>query len=271
MSQDSQDSPVAVLQFDTPKAQKGPEQQGVSVEKVVVKPGLLDNASMDHVEASDERGTPTTKQKNPDPNTLTKLVSIDGLSPATLSLDDLRTFAGRSGIPKARKMKKVKVCDAIAEHKLAPPPPVVKEENCPRIAVNRKRYCNVIFCDDIRPLLMIRGESLDKDELTDGRKTDEMLHRAICESYNNNLLHNDDAHPHLKGARGHPKTFAGPIKWEKSKETLNSIVKEYEEAFANWKLSGNHGDFEDRIPFCNSTKNNNSLLYLHEFVYQYLG
>ena len=253
-----------------------PDIPDVVLEKVIkTKQSSIADASLKHVEFSDEAKTPTKKTHNDDPRYLTKLVSIDGLSPLELNLDALRGFASRCSVPGTRKMCKRDVCEEIAKAAKNPPSVVAVKAETRKNAVNRKRYCNVIFSDTVRPLLMTRGESLSKADLTDGFKTDEILHRRICTEYNNSDNHNDDAHPHLKNCRGNPKTFAGPILWEQSKKTLRYIVKEYEQCFYNWKLSGNHGEFGDtagidqRIPFENFIQNNNSLLYLHEFVYQY--
>ena len=75
------------------------------------------------------------------------------------------------------------------------------------------------------------------------------------------------------GRSTHPEDFEGPITWQQSKKCLRDLVNDYEICFINWKKSGNHGSFgetdDPRLPFSNFIQNNNSLLYLHEYVYQF--
>ena len=215
---------------------------------------------------------PNKKKKNigpVHPKNLTNLVSILGIPACDLHLDDLRKFVAKFRIPKVNHASKKKTCDGIANFKLDPPKKSAKPNS-----VNRKRYCNVIFSDGVRPDVANRGESLSARDLTDGLKTDELLHRKIVLEYNNPDKYNDDAWPNLRNCRSSsPHQFAGPIDWMQSSKTLKALVKEYEVCFNNWKLSGNHGNFgesrDSRLPFADFIQNNNSLLYLHEFVYQY--
>ena len=90
--------------------------------------------------------------------------------------------------------------------------------------------------------------------------------------YNNSEKYNDDTHPDTTTCSGDPEVFAGPLTWNQSIDLLKSLVRDYETAFANWKLSGNHGSFGEvdpskaSLPFSNFIKNNHSLFYLHEFT-----
>ena len=101
-----------------------------------------------------------------------------------------------------------------------------EEKTTKQSLVNQKQYCGVIFSDEVWLLLMTKRESLSKDELTEGLKTNENLHQAIAEAYNNTEKYNDNAYPHLNNCRGHPQTFAGSIIWEQSKSMLRDLVKE---------------------------------------------
>ena len=254
----------------------------IIVERVVQNPSKLNNSVMDDVKISLLSDNPirkVSKRKDAKPfteNDYSQLVSISGIIVSDLSVHELRMFCSNNSLG-GRKFNKKSICDTIATAKHFPPK--VKEEAVStvkkRIHVNRKRYCNVIFSDGIRPLLANRGEPLTKDQLTEGLKTDEILHRSIIKEYNNPEKHNIDAFPQLQNCRGDPSKMSGRIEWTQSAKMLKDIVRDYEKCFNNWKLSGNHGAFgetdttKERIPFSQFIMNNHSLLYLHEFVYQF--
>ena len=69
-------------------------------------------------------------------------------------------------------------------------------------------------------------------------------------------------------------TMFHPITWVQSKETLATLISEYERSFVNWKMSGEHGGFGEantdvlweRKPFSNFTLGINTLLYLQLFI-----
>ena len=94
--------------------------------------------------------------------------------------------------------------------------------------------------------------------------------------YNNTEKHNDLVHDIAVCQGAHPSKFV-PIFWSHSKQTLSTVIWEYKRAFKNWKISGYHGGFDDKVeesqlepqPFCNFVGGINSLLYLHKFVYQF--
>ena len=74
------------------------------------------------------------------------------------------------------------IIDAIIDQKINPPKDLPKMR---QNATNQKRFCNVIFCDFIRPKLALRGGPLSKDYLTNELLTDKFLHREIIKEYNN--------------------------------------------------------------------------------------
>ena len=90
-------------------------------------------------------------------------------------------------------------------------------------SVNRKRYCNALFCDEIRQRLATRSEPLLKDELTDGLNSDETLHQEIVKQYNNIDLHNGDAFPDVIG-EANPTIFTGLIVWSQWVKTLKEMT-----------------------------------------------
>ena len=46
----------------------------------------------------------------------------------------------------------------------------IETEASNKVAINRRRYLNVLFSDVIHPLLTTRCQSLNKDQLTEGVK-----------------------------------------------------------------------------------------------------
>ena len=244
----------------------------VEVQRVVNAPDFT-KGSMSDVEVSVDKKTPfqkwNKKKKGPiDPNILSKLVSIRGIPPFEISTSNLRKFCTAVGIQGQSSTTKKACCEAIVDATVNPPR---KKEVVKVNRINRKRYINALFSDSIRPKLATRGESVSKDDMTDGFKTDEILHRSIIKEYNNPEKCNGDAYPHLRNCQGNPSKFVGHILWTQSRTTLSALLKEYEVCLNNWKLSGNHGGFGDegRKPFSDFIQNVNSLLYLHEFVYSF--
>ena len=111
--------------------------------------------------------------------------------------------------------------------------------------------------------------------MTEGLKTDELFHKEILLEYNNKDKHNKLAH-NIGSCNGyHPSKFL-PITWQQSKQTMDTFFCKYEKSFKAWKLLGNHGGFGENNtdvgepkPFKNFINGVNSLLYLHEFGYQF--
>ena len=89
------------------------------------------------------------KRKQPCPKEYCWVVSIDGISPKDIRVDQIQTFASQMGIKGCCHISKKKVFDAIADEKDNPAPKKEKKEEV-KIAknlVNWKRYFNVLFCD----------------------------------------------------------------------------------------------------------------------------
>ena len=149
-----------------------------------------------------------------------------------------------------------------------------------KIVLNRRRYLNVLFSDTIRPHVALKGKSLSKDDLTAGLKTDQELHMLISEEYNtpNVALYSGNAFPLLKLGRNCDASVFDEITWQKSLQLFKHLSNEYDKCFHNWKLSGHHGDFPDevgviagsvKLPFEKFVMGNNSLTYMHEYVFQF--
>lgn len=140
-----------------------------------------------------------------------------------------------------------------------------------RVAMNRKRFINVLFGDVVRPKLATRGRTLTKEELTLGLKRDQRLHELIASEYNNPKRYNSTAHN--VGFKADASSFQA-ITWPRSRDLLSNLVGEYEKVFYNWKKSGNHGSFEDSAKmkgkknggFEDFAKTNRSLIYFHCYV-----
>ena len=142
--------------------------------------------------------------------------------------------------------------------------------------INWKRYFNVLFSDEISPKLATRGKTLTKEQqMTAGLKPYELLHKEIIMEYNNKDKYNKLAH-HV-ACRSNPAICSIQSLGVQSKEMLATVIREYERSFSNWKISGEHGGFGEantdvppkRKSFSEFTLGINSLLYLHEFVFQF--
>lgn len=252
----------------------------ICIERVAKVSPKIAEATMDDVEITPEATNPLkriNKKKKSRPTSekdFTKLVSIMGIPTYKLKLDELRSFLSRHNLTGGRKGTKKVVCDILANKKEFPGVKKVETKTEKRSYVNPKRFCNVILSDAIRPLFATRGEPLSKDDLRKGLKTDEILHRNITKEYNNPEKHNTDAHPRLQNCGGDPSKLTGQIQWDQSSKTFKDLTREYENSFYNWKLLANHGGFgeanpTEQKPFSDFIPNNQSLLYLREFVYRF--
>jgi len=81
----------------------------------------------------------------------------------------------------------------------------------------------------------------------------------------------------MKACKEDPSVFNAPLTWQQSKAELEKSPKQCEHCFNNWKISGNHGAFNDKEndpseapkPFADFAGTNASLQCLHEFVCQF--
>ncbi len=240
------------------KEQNDARVKGAKLTDVVVSPGATNQIGV---------------SKNADK---TRLESINGVLVKDCSTDSIRFFHSKYKAVGNKKedKQKLNLCAGIVQCYVAYEEGTLQlDENGELIgkggkrhSINKKRYINVLYSDIIRPRLEEKGRQLTKDELTEGIKQDENLHRAICGEYNKSELYAEDLHPDV-GMKGSAALDNKPIVWQQSKDFLNVLTKAYEEAHRNWKKSGNHGNFPD---FVHGNKNL-YLVYLHEFDSSYPG
>ena len=117
-----------------------------------------------------------------------------------------------------------------------------------------------------------RGTSLTKDDLTNGLKTDELMHCEIVKEYNNPDIHNEDHYPHFKLTTPKVACKTSQLFGRNPRSIWLSLQKSTRKFFRTLQQSGNHGDFGDfngDDDFANYVKRNQLLLYLHEFVHMY--
>lgn len=225
------------------------------------------------------KGNKKDKDKPLDPYTCSRLESIKGIKTGDINCSALRAFCSRNGVRISGKATKMDCAQAIVECFDDPskrtPSVSPKKKNS---QINRLRYINVIFSDECRKMLSLKGESLTKDELTEGIKTDEEMHKKFIMEYNDPDKHNEFAWPNIREVvDGDPKfgSKQGPILWRQSATALNLLLKDYEYCLQNLRMSGNHKEFgnydpsKPTLPFSNFINNNSSMLYVHEFCHIY--
>jgi len=264
---ESSDDDVKPMLMPKPKLSAGQIIKDATMEDIVLSIG-----STNRIKKVNQKN----KDQPVDPYECTRLVSIQGELPCNINTVDLRKFCSRNLIRVPGNCTKIECAYAIVEAKEKPPKKLQKKKAASKI--NRLRYFNVIFSDECRQPLSMRGENLTKDQLTEGMKTDEELHRLIVKQYNNPDKHNEFAWPQLRrGVDGDPAfdPKKGPIVWMQSVEALKKVLKDYEYCVQNWQLSGNHAGFGDydptkaSLPFSQFILANKTLLYVHEFVHLY--
>eukprot|EP00978_Attheya_sp_CCMP212_P049246 scaffold636305_cov126-Attheya_sp.AAC.1 len=177
------------------------------IEVVAVVPAKSEdpvaNSNLNDVEVVADETEPTKKPKKGATDSsvpCSKLKSINGILIKDLTVDQVRSFCSRCGITGSRRNTKVDICREIviakgtydvlkATGKLGTS--VKDEMKKPKSTslagaaanmgpINRKRLCNVMFGDTVRPSMETRGKSLTKEDLTNGMKLDETLFRFIA-------------------------------------------------------------------------------------------
>ena len=94
----------------------------------------------------------------------TRLVSIKGIRTENITIAVLRRFSTHIGMTTRRSGSKYDIVQALVTFALNP---VSNEkgtdkDDSAKLVVNRRRFLNVLFCDDIRPHLPIRVRLLIK-------------------------------------------------------------------------------------------------------------
>ena len=214
----------------------------------------------------------------------TKLVCISGFSISGLMVESLRKFASYHRIPKSRKMNKNQLCSAILEgkanHEKGIPEggfnvEVTVEEQLPLSPI---RFTNVLFSDKIRPLLSICGQIINKDKLTEGKKTNSDLHDAIAREYNNieNNSYGKIVYPEIGNFKAYDPPKLSFITSKKSSSSFKALLRDYEYCFNKWMLSGTHEESNDNImkvvidrPFVDFVNNQGAMIYFHKCIMQY--
>ena len=65
--------------------------------------------------------------------------------------------------------------------------------------VNCRRYFNIILSDIVRPIIVTKGMSLTKDQLTERLKQDQTLHTLIADEHNSIIPeYSGNAHPDVE-------------------------------------------------------------------------
>ena len=137
----------------------------------------LANASMGDVLLSDTADTIVSANRK---SQLTRLKSIKSLQIAKNDVATLRLFCNQVGLKGQRKKTKYDICIALVEARASgswkkwKDNEDVKEKGKGKVnanvIINRRRFCNVIFSDIIRPQLATLGEKLGRAELDAGLK-----------------------------------------------------------------------------------------------------
>ena len=177
---------------------------------------IMSNAKLDDMILSKEAvNLVSTRTKSLERS---RLVSIMGKSVITITVYSLRLFATNIGLTHKRSWSKYELVHALVEFSINPVAvnDSVDVEGKKKIFLNRRRFCNVLFSDKIRPHVALRGKSLGKDDLTAGLKTDQELHMLLAAEYNTPLEeYGGNAFPLLKLGRNSDASIYDDITWQK--------------------------------------------------------
>ena len=226
------------------------------------------------------KNPPKRKTTNPPPILMTRLHSVKGTPAAAISIKGRRQIGASLHVVNYRDLSKldlyrkiVEMKDLFDNHKASG-----LEVDDYGILINRPvyinsvRFINVIFSDKIKPKIALRGQPLSKNDLDKHIKIDEPLFREIAQEYNDkfNKEYGQSAFPDIyldKQALPIHFTPINPNNWRKLQTKFNAISKKYETCVNKWKVSGNHGDFEDTDTFKSFAANDRSILYFHRFCH----
>ena len=139
-----------------------------------------------------------------------------------------------------------------------------------------------MFGDVVRPELATLGSAMSREDLDAGKKQDEDFFSLVAAEYNKKgvMSYDANAFPSIPWGNHYAPYNFSPIDWKKARESFKALCNEYDIAFKHWKISGFHGDIPvdmDLIelteiaekPYSDFIKKNTSLLYMHQFVYQF--
>ena len=206
--------------------------------KDVVLNSWIQTATLNDVVYTDEPQWSVFKKRNQAKgDQKTRLQSIAKVDITVIQRGELRQFVTRFTKERCRRTNKKELCEftvGVVEKWKKNGGVLDKKEVVKKSSVSRKRFLNVLFSEEILPLLSLRGDRLSKDEMTEGRKTDQDLYEAIAKAYNNTGAYNDDAFPSIGFSSS---KYDGPITWLQSKATFSVLSKEYEMAFNRSKNS----------------------------------
>eukprot|EP00957_Ditylum_brightwellii_P196748 14990274-Ditylum_brightwellii.AAC.1 len=120
-----------------------------------------------------------------------RLVLIGSMSPVGMPLNGMRKFASKHDIPGCRRMNKLNLCQAIVVAKgkqniavLNGTTKVMDPRTSLLTCFATLRFLNVLFGEEIQPLLANQGKILEHNQLQDKLKTDEVLWRKFIVEYN---------------------------------------------------------------------------------------
>ena len=192
----------------------------------------------------------------------------------SITVPNLRTWC-QGRIEKCRKMKKKELADAIVAYKAdmevraanGQEEVMVAGTNQP-LSINYIRLINVIFGTVIKPQYAKRGAPLSKNELTEGKKMDQVLCENIITEYNNTSVEEYGTRLYDYTENTIDASKFDPIPstaWMKVQKALKNLSSDYEQDFKKWTKSGTHCDFDD-IGEIEPEGASEVVAYFHAFV-----
>ncbi len=150
-----------------------------------------------------------------------------------------------------------------------------KNDKDVKLPVNKFRLANVVFGEICRPDMATRGRCLNKDELTEGKKTDEDLYKLVATEYNGEGVGTEDeyginvyASAIDIDASNHPSVF-DKITWTEAQRYTKEALKAVDVTRANHFVSGTHEELGKIIidkPICDFTTQQYILYWHHHAV-----
>ena len=146
-------------------------------------------------------------------STSTRIKEIKGVEIKDITITHLRLFAKNIGLKNFRKQNKHDICinilqciesggndQTVSSATNLDESSLITGSESNRSIINRRRFINVLFSDVCRPKLALRGQPLNKDDLTAGIKTDQRLHELVSTEYNkrNIISYGKNAFPNIK-------------------------------------------------------------------------
>ncbi len=132
---------------------------------------------------------------------------------------------------------------------------------------NAGRFINVLFASEFKDRFANCGQSMNKDQLDAGEKTDQKLFSDAMIAYNVKSKYGDISYSNTASIKTTPASFepVDPDELTDGKKFFNGLMRDYEKLMRVMTRSGSHGSFKE-IVLTQEKTTNPYMIYLHQHM-----